>query len=102
VWAAAIQTSTDPLFVAPGAIPWLLLQVLGSQEGPAGGDKLTPTLYIQARAHVRRRDAGDRMRRDHRHRQEGRWCPTKRTTSSTSSVATATTTDTHLTSYPKL
>ena len=47
VWAAAIQTSTDPMFVAPGAIPWLLLQVLGSQEGPGGGDKLSSALYIQ-------------------------------------------------------
>jgi hypothetical protein len=47
VWAAAIQTSTDPMFVAPGAIPWFLLQVLGDQEGPGGGDKLTRTLYIQ-------------------------------------------------------
>jgi Protein of unknown function (DUF3455) len=47
VWAAAIQTSTDPMFVAPGAIPWLLLQVLGSQDGPGGGDKLSSALYIQ-------------------------------------------------------
>jgi hypothetical protein len=47
VWAAAIQNSTDPLFVAPGAIPWLLLQVLGSQEGPGGGGRLSPALYIQ-------------------------------------------------------
>ena len=47
VWAAAIQNSTDPMFVAPGAIPWLLLQVLGSQEGPDSGDKLSPALYIQ-------------------------------------------------------
>jgi hypothetical protein len=46
-WAAAIQTSTDPMFVAPGAIPWLLLQVLGSQEGPDEGDKLSSALYIQ-------------------------------------------------------
>jgi Protein of unknown function (DUF3455) len=47
VWAAAIQSSTDPMFVAPGAIPWLLLQVLGDEAGPTGGDRLTPTLYIQ-------------------------------------------------------
>lgn len=46
-WAAAIQTSTDPMFVAPGAIPWLLLQVFGAQEGPDGGDKLSSVLYIQ-------------------------------------------------------
>jgi len=47
VWAAAIQSSTDPLFVAPGAIPWLLLQVVGDEDGPNGGDRLTRTLYIQ-------------------------------------------------------
>jgi Protein of unknown function (DUF3455) len=46
-WAAAIQPSTDPDFVAPGAIPWLLLQVVGTQSGPALGHKLTYTTYIQ-------------------------------------------------------
>ena len=44
VWAAAIANSTDSSFVAPGAIPWLLLRVVGS-EGPGG--KLTETTYIQ-------------------------------------------------------
>lgn len=47
VWAMAIASSTDPNFVAPGAIPWLLLQVVGTQDGPAGGDKLTATTFIQ-------------------------------------------------------
>jgi len=46
-WAAAIQSSTDANFVAPGAIPWLLLQVAGAQYGPALGHKLTYTTYIQ-------------------------------------------------------
>jgi hypothetical protein len=46
-WAAAIRTSTDPGFVAPGAIPWLLLQVVGAQYGTAFGHKLTYTTYIQ-------------------------------------------------------
>jgi hypothetical protein len=46
-WAAAIQSSTDSNFVAPGAIPWLLLQVVGAQDGPALGHKLTYTTYIQ-------------------------------------------------------
>ena len=46
-WAAAIQSSTDPNFVAPGAIPWLLLQVAGAQYGPTLGHKLTATTYIQ-------------------------------------------------------
>ena len=49
VWGLLVPgaSSTDPHFVAPGAIPWLLLQVVGAQDGPAGGDKLTPTTYIQ-------------------------------------------------------
>jgi hypothetical protein len=47
VWAVAIASSTDPAFVAQGAIPWLLLQVVGAQDGPTGGDKLSPTAYIQ-------------------------------------------------------
>ena len=47
VWAAAIASSIDPNYVAPGAIPWLLLQVLGAQYGPDGGHKLTATTFIQ-------------------------------------------------------
>lgn len=43
VWAMMIRT---PVMV-PGAIPWLLLQVVGEDEGPTGGDKLTKTTYIQ-------------------------------------------------------
>jgi hypothetical protein len=47
VWAMAIASSSDPAFVAPGAIPWLLLQVVGAQDGPTGGDKLSGTTFIQ-------------------------------------------------------
>lgn len=47
VWARAIATSTDPNFVAPGAIPWLLLEVVGAQRGPTGGALLTQTTFIQ-------------------------------------------------------
>jgi uncharacterized protein DUF3455 len=47
VWAKAIQSSTDPSYVAAGAIPWLLLQVVGAQYGPAWGDTLVATTYIQ-------------------------------------------------------
>jgi len=47
VWAKAVASSTDPAFVAPGAIPWLLLQVVGAQRGPVGGTALTQTSYIQ-------------------------------------------------------
>lgn len=53
VWAHLIHVpSTDPDFVAPGAIPWLLLQVgddetPGAQDGPTGGAALTATTFIQ-------------------------------------------------------
>ena len=47
VWAVAAQSSTDPAFVTPGAIPWLLLRIVGSQAGPEGGEKLLPTTFIQ-------------------------------------------------------
>jgi hypothetical protein len=47
VWAVPIASSTDLAFVAPGAIPWLLLEVVGDEEGPSGGDKLTAAIFIQ-------------------------------------------------------
>jgi hypothetical protein len=47
IWAMAIASSSDPSFVASGAIPWLLLQVVGAEPGPTGGDRLTETTFIQ-------------------------------------------------------
>jgi uncharacterized protein DUF3455 len=47
VWAVLSASSSDSAFVAPGAIPWLLLQVVGAQDGPTGGHKLTATTFIQ-------------------------------------------------------
>jgi hypothetical protein len=47
VWGRSIASSTDSNFVAPGAIPWLLLQVVGAERGPTGGAFLTPTTFIQ-------------------------------------------------------
>jgi hypothetical protein len=48
VWALAIATSSDPAFVSGGAIPWLLLRVVGSQAGPNPGDRrIVKTTYIQ-------------------------------------------------------
>jgi hypothetical protein len=41
------QSSSDPAFVAPGAVAWLLLPVAGTQVGPTGGGKLTKTTFIQ-------------------------------------------------------
>ena len=34
IWAVAIASSSDPKFVAPGAIPWLLLRVVGIRPDP--------------------------------------------------------------------
>ena len=39
VWAAKVKGSSDPAYVAPGSIDWLLLRVTGAQAaggGPAG------------------------------------------------------------------
>ena len=47
VWAKALATSTDPAFVAEGAIPWLLLQAAGTQRGPTGGIQFAETTFIQ-------------------------------------------------------
>jgi hypothetical protein len=47
VWAMAIAASSDAAFVAPGALPWLLLDVVGAQDGPTGGHRLTSTALIQ-------------------------------------------------------
>jgi Protein of unknown function (DUF3455) len=47
VWAMAIAPSSDPDFVESGAIPWLLLQVVGTEAGPTDGARLTRTTFIQ-------------------------------------------------------
>lgn len=47
VWAKKIAESSDPAFVAPGAIPWFLLEIAGTQRGPMGGTALTQTTFIQ-------------------------------------------------------
>jgi hypothetical protein len=49
VWGRVMDghSSSDPNFVAPGAIPWLLVTVVGAQDGPAGRDRLKDTTYIQ-------------------------------------------------------
>jgi hypothetical protein len=46
VWASLVRSSSDPKFVASGAIPWLLLRTAGVQDGP-GGTTLTKTAYVQ-------------------------------------------------------
>ena len=47
VWGQVIGSSTDPNFVKPGAIAWLLVKNVGALAGPTGGDKLTKTTFIQ-------------------------------------------------------
>jgi hypothetical protein len=47
VWAGAVASSTDPAYVEAGAIPWLLLRVVGSEYGPTLGDRLVGTTFIQ-------------------------------------------------------
>jgi uncharacterized protein DUF3455 len=46
VWATKFRGSTDPAYVAPDAIEWLLLEMTGTNTGPTGGDKLAATTYI--------------------------------------------------------
>lgn len=46
VWAVAVASSTDPDYVAEGAIPWLLLRMVGTQYDAASGGKLAKTAFI--------------------------------------------------------
>jgi hypothetical protein len=39
--------SSDPGFVEPGAIPWLKLEVVGTEGGPTGGKQLTVANFVQ-------------------------------------------------------
>jgi hypothetical protein len=41
------NSSSDPAYVEPGAIPWLLVTIVGKQNGPTGGDQLSGTTFIQ-------------------------------------------------------
>ena len=41
------NSSSDPSYVEPGAIPWLLVTIAGRQDGPSGGDRLSVTTFIQ-------------------------------------------------------
>ena len=47
VWGKVYKIVTDPNYVEPGAIPWLLLEVAGHETGPDGGSFLAQTAYIQ-------------------------------------------------------
>jgi hypothetical protein len=41
------NSSNDSAYVEPGAIPWLLVTIVGRQDGPNGGDRLSATTFIQ-------------------------------------------------------
>jgi hypothetical protein len=41
------DSSSDAAFVAPNAIAWLRVTVVGAENGPTGGDALTKTTFIQ-------------------------------------------------------
>jgi hypothetical protein len=47
VWVKLKTPSSDPEYVAPGAIPWLLLEVTGTLPGPRGRGAFTGTTFIQ-------------------------------------------------------
>jgi hypothetical protein len=47
VWGKAVADSRDPQYVSEGAIPWLLVQVVGAGEGVPAGSALSNTTYIQ-------------------------------------------------------
>jgi hypothetical protein len=46
VWGKVKASYDKQDFVAPGAIPWLLVEIVGDESGPAGGASLTPTKFI--------------------------------------------------------
>ena len=47
VWAKMIQSSTDANYVAPGAIAWLKLEMVGTAQGSTGAALLSRTTFIQ-------------------------------------------------------
>jgi hypothetical protein len=46
IWGKAVASVTEPNIIGPGAIAWLLVQIVGAQNGPMGGSSLTGTTYI--------------------------------------------------------
>jgi hypothetical protein len=47
IWAKLVDLSSNPGFVAEDAVAWLLLEVVGAQDGPTGGATLTATTFVQ-------------------------------------------------------
>ena len=48
VWGKVVpgDSSSDAAYVAAGAIPWLRITVVGTEDGPTGGDTLSRTTYL--------------------------------------------------------
>lgn len=46
-WARVVKPSSDPAFVQPGAIPWLLLEVVGTRDTLDGGGRLADASFVQ-------------------------------------------------------
>jgi hypothetical protein len=46
-WGAVVRPSTDPNFVEPGAIPWLLIAPPGPNTEPTGRGRLIGTTFVQ-------------------------------------------------------
>ena len=69
VWGAVLagDSSTDPNFVAPGAVAWLKVTATGWADGPLGGDRLAHVTFIQ-RLNTAGGVAGDRLRGTRRRR----------------------------------
>ena len=49
VWGKVVpgDSSSDSNYVEPGAIPWLRVTIVGKQNGPTSGDRLSATTFIQ-------------------------------------------------------
>ena len=47
MWAAAVASSSDSAFVDPNAIPWLLLRVVGAEDGPIPGGAFSSATFLQ-------------------------------------------------------
>jgi hypothetical protein len=47
VWAKQVKIYKESDYVEDGAVPWLLLQVVGQSRGVKGGRRLTDTAFIQ-------------------------------------------------------
>ena len=47
IWGKLVRASGDTKFVAPDAIAWLLVEVVGEAMGPTGGDTMIGATFIQ-------------------------------------------------------